>query len=319
MKQILTFGRYLREKFGVKVYKVPIALSGFTCPNIDGTIARGGCTFCENESFNPTLNKNEKIKSQYINFQTTKNPLLNKQLAELEFQFKTITEKLKKNYKAEKFLVYFQAFTNTYAPLETLKELYEKALSFENVVGLSIGTRTDSINFETLEYLAELSEKSEIWVEYGIQSIFDETLKKINRGHDFKNIETWIKNTKKYNLNICGHLIYGLPDETDEMMQKSFDKSLELGINSLKIHPLYIVKKTALANQFRRGKFKPISEEKYIHNLIVSLKKLPENISVQRLTAGIENDSLLAPKWCLNKQESLKKIRAELEKNGIKY
>ncbi len=319
MKQILTFGKYLREKFGVKVYKVPIALSGFTCPNIDGTIARGGCTFCENESFNPTLNKNEKIKSQYINFQTTKNPLLNKQLAELEFQFKTITEKLKKNYKAEKFLVYFQAFTNTYAPLETLKELYEKALSFENVVGLSIGTRTDSINFETLEYLAELSEKSEIWVEYGIQSIFDETLNKINRGHDFKNIETWIKNTKKYNLNICGHLIYGLPDETDEMMQKSFDKSLELGINSLKIHPLYIVKKTALANQFRRGKFKPISEEKYIHNLIVSLKKLPENISVQRLTAGIENDSLLAPKWCLNKQESLKKIRAELEKNGIKY
>ena len=319
MKQILTFGKYLREKFGVKVYKVPIALSGFTCPNIDGTIARGGCTFCENESFNPTLNKSEKIKSQYINFQTTKNPLLNKQLAELEFQFKTITEKLKKNYKAEKFLVYFQAFTNTYAPLETLKELYEKALSFENVVGLSIGTRTDSINFETLEYLAELSEKSEIWVEYGIQSIFDETLNKINRGHDFKNIETWIRNTKKYNLNICGHLIYGLPDETDEMMQKSFDKSLELGINSLKIHPLYIVKKTALANQFRRGKFKPISEEKYIHNLIVSLKKLPENISVQRLTAGIENDSLLAPKWCLNKQESLKKIRAELEKNGIKY
>jgi len=319
MKQILTFGRYLREKFGVKVYKVPIALSGFTCPNIDGTIARGGCTFCENESFNPTLNKSEKIKSQYINFQTTKNPLLNKQLAELEFQFKTITKKLKTNYKAEKFLVYFQAFTNTYAPLETLKELYEKALSFENVVGLSIGTRTDSINFETLEYLAELSEKSEIWVEYGIQSIFDETLKKINRGHDFKNIETWIRNTKKYNLNICGHLIYGLPDETDEMMQKSFDKSLELGINSLKIHPLYIVKKTALANQFRRGKFKPISEEKYIHNLIVSLKKLPENISVQRLTAGIENDSLLAPKWCLNKQESLKKIRAELEKNGIKY
>ena len=319
MKQILTFGRYLREKFGVKVYKVPIALSGFTCPNIDGTIARGGCTFCENEYFNPTLNKSEKIKSQYINFQTTKNPLLNKQLAELEFQFKTITEKLKKNYKAEKFLVYFQAFTNTYAPLETLKELYEKALSFENVVGLSIGTRTDSINFETLEYLAELSEKSEIWVEYGIQSIFDETWNRINRGHDFKNIETWIRNTKKYNLNICGHLIYGLPDETDEMMQKSFDKSLELGINSLKIHPLYIVKKTALANQFRRGKFKPISEEKYIHNLIVSLKKLPENISVQRLTAGIENDSLLAPKWCLNKQESLKKIRAELEKNGIKY
>ena len=319
MKQILTFGKYLREKFGVKVYKVPIALSGFTCPNIDGTIARGGCTFCENESFNPTLNKSEKIKSQYINFQTTKNPLLNKQLAELEFQFKTITEKLRTNYKAEKFLVYFQAFTNTYAPLETLKELYEKALSFENVVGLSIGTRTDSINFETLEYLAELSEKSEIWVEYGIQSIFDETLNKINRGHDFKNIETWIKNTKKYNLNICGHLIYGLPDETDEMMQKSFDKSLELGINSLKIHPLYIVKKTALANQFRRGKFKPISEEKYIHNLIVSLKKLPENISVQRLTAGIENDSLLAPKWCLNKQESLKKIRAELEKNGIRY
>ena len=319
MRQILTFGRYLKDKFGKKVYKVPIALSGFTCPNIDGTVTRGGCTFCENESFNPSMNRVEKIKGFSLNMATEKNHLLEKQLLELEFQFENISKRVSNRYGAEKFLVYFQAFTNTYAPLETLKILYTKALSFDGVIGLSIGTRTDSMSEEILEYLEELSQDKEIWIEYGIQSIYDETLKKINRGHDYANMEKWILKTKSYNLNVCGHLIYGLPDENSEMMQKSFQKSLDLGVDSLKIHPLYVVEKTALANQYRRGDFEPISEEEYIKNLTLSLKNLPENISIQRVTAGIENDSLISPNWCFNKQRSMKKVREALIKEGIIY
>jgi len=319
LRQILTFGRYLKDKFGKKVYKVPIALSGFTCPNIDGTVTRGGCTFCENESFNPSMNRVEKIKGFSLNMATEKNHLLEKQLLELEFQFENISKRVSNRYGAEKFLVYFQAFTNTYAPLETLKILYTKALSFDGVIGLSIGTRTDSMSEEILEYLEELSQDKEIWIEYGIQSIYDETLKKINRGHDYANMEKWILKTKSYNLNVCGHLIYGLPDENSEMMQKSFQKSLDLGVDSLKIHPLYVVEKTALANQYRRGDFEPISEEEYIKNLTLSLKNLPENISIQRVTAGIENDSLISPNWCFNKQRSMKKVREALIKEGIIY
>lgn len=319
MREILTFGRYLKDKFGERVYKVPIALSGFTCPNIDGTSARGGCTFCENESFNPTLNRVEKVKGFSLNLNSETNPLLQRQLDELERQFKSISQKVESRYKAKKFLVYFQAFTNTYAPFETLKALYQKALSFDGVVGLSIGTRTDSINHETLQYLQELSKDYEIWIEYGIQSIFDETLKKINRGHDFQNMEKWIKTTKDYGLNVCGHLIYGLPDENSEMMQKSFQKSIEWGVDSLKIHPLYVVERTALANSYRRGEFTPISEDIYIENLVESLKNLPQNISVQRVTAGIENSTLISPDWCYNKQKSMKNIRETLQKEGIKY
>jgi hypothetical protein len=319
LKDILTFGRYLKDRFGEKVYKVPIVLSGFTCPNIDGNVARGGCTFCENESFNPTLNRVEKIKSFSLNLNSKDNPLLEKQIIELQTQFEEISQKLSKRYGAKKFLVYFQAFTNTYAPFKTLKTLYSKALSFENVVGLSIGTRTDSISDETLEYLSELSKNSEIWVEYGIQSIFDESLKKINRGHDFQNMKEIILKTKEFGLKVCGHLIYGLPDENSEMMQESFRESLKLGVDSIKIHPLYVVERTALANQFRRGEFKPISEDEYIDNLIKSLKELPENVSIQRITAGIENETLMSPEWCFNKQKSMKNIRERLLKEGLNY
>ena len=180
MKQIYTYGGYLKDKFGCKVYKVGINISGFTCPNIDGTVAKGGCTFCENDSFSASTDEVQELKSFHLNLDSTENPYLEKQLLQLEQQFDSISSRQSREYGAEKFLVYFQSFTNTYAPFETLKALYEKALSFDNVVGLSIGTRSDSISDETLEYLAQLAQESEIWLEFGIQSVYDETLKKIN-------------------------------------------------------------------------------------------------------------------------------------------
>ena len=319
MTQIYTYGSYLKKKFGAKVYKVGINISGFTCPNIDGTVAKGGCTFCENDSFSASIDEVQELKGFHLNLDSTENPFLEKQLLQLEQQFLAISARQKEEYGAEKFLVYFQSFTNTYAPFETLKALYEKALSFDNVVGLSIGTRSDSITEETLEYLAELNKTKEIWIEFGIQSIYDETLEKINRGHDSANVKKWIKKSKDVGLHVCGHLIFGLPNETQEMMLETSKQAYKWGIDSVKYHPLYVVKRTALANEFTRGEFTPITEELYLDTLVKSIQMKPEHVHVQRVTAGINDDSLLAPAWCRDKNTQIKHINAALKTIGLKY
>ncbi len=319
MKQVYTYGGYLKEKFGVKVYKVGINISGFTCPNIDGTVAKGGCTFCENDSFSASTDAVQELKGFHLNLDSKENPFLEKQLLQLEQQFDAISKRQAKEYGAKKFLVYFQSFTNTYAPFETLKALYEKALSFENVVGLSIGTRSDSITEETLEYLATLAKESEIWLEFGIQSVYDATLEKINRGHDSANVKEWILKSKEAGINVCGHLIFGLANETQEMMLETSRAAYEWGIDSVKYHPLYVVKRTALANEFARGEFTPITEEEYLDVLVKSLEMKPTNVTVQRVTAGIDDDSLLAPQWCRNKNMQIKNINSALKKIGLKY
>ena len=317
LKNVLTIGRYFRNKFGEKIYKVPVSISGFTCPNIDGTVAKGGCSFCENDSFSPNLQERKpKFK---LNPKISENPFLDKQLAQLQMQFEATKQRLQNNFGAKKFIVYFQSFTNTYAPFPTLKALYEKALSFDNVIGLSIGTRTDCVTDEILDYLVGLSKEKEIWVEYGIQSFYDETLEKINRGDTASNMEYWIKRSKEKGLNICGHLIYGLPDETQEMMLETFRQTLELNVDSIKFHPLYVVKNTLLTNEYRKGRFEPISEELYIDTVVKSIVNLPSNISVQRITAGIDDDTLLSPQWCRNKHQQIKNIRLALEKEGFNY
>lgn len=318
-EQIFTFGQYLHRRFGTKVSKVPVSISGFTCPNIDGTVARGGCTFCENDSFSPSLDHSRELKGFYLNLNSSSNPNLDKQLMQLEWQFNALSEKLRRENGAEKFLVYFQSFTNTYAPLATLKALYEKALSFENVVGLSIGTRSDSITEETMEYLKELSSGHEIWLEFGIQSIYDETLEKINRGHNSQNVKEAIVKAKSLGLNVCGHLIFGLPGEDAGMMLDTAKAAYELGIDSVKYHPLYVVKRTALANEYIRGEFDPISEALYLDVLIQALRLKPEHVSVQRLTAGIDDESLLAPEWCRDKNEQIRNVNRALAEASLKY
>ena len=319
MQQIYTFGNYLKSKYDCKVYKVGINISGFTCPNIDGTVAKGGCTFCENDSFSASTGETKELKGFHLNLNSKSNPNLQKQLDQLEIQFNAISKRQASEYGAEKFLVYFQSFTNTYAPFETLKALYDKALSFDNVVGLSIGTRSDSITEETLEYLARLNKNKEIWIEFGIQSVYDETLEKINRGHSSDNVKKWIIKSKEKGLNVCGHLIFGLPNETKEMMLETSKQAYSWGIDSVKYHPLYVVKKTALANDFIKGKFTPISEIEYLDVLLKSIIMKPENVTVQRVTAGIDDDSLLSPTWCRNKNMQIKNINKALKPLGLKY
>ncbi len=319
MEQIYTFGNYLKSKFGCKVYKVGINISGFTCPNIDGTVAKGGCTFCENESFSASTNETKELKGFYLNLESKTNPNLELQLKQLKSQFDTISKRQKESHNAEKFIVYFQSFTNTYAPFETLKALYDEALSFDDVVGLSIGTRSDSITDETLDYLAKLNEDKEIWIEFGIQSIYDETLDKINRGHDAKNVKEWILKAKAKGLNVCGHLIFGLPDESKDMMLQTAKEAYRWGIDSVKYHPLYVVKKTALGNDFLRGRFTPIAEDDYLDVLVKSILMKPKNISVQRVTAGINDISLLAPDWCRDKNQQVRNINKALKPFKLKY
>ncbi len=318
MKQVYTFGGYLKTKYGVKVYKVPVSISGFTCPNIDGSVAKGGCTFCENDSFSPSLDQAKPLKGFYLN-PRSENPYLDKQLLQLEKQFEVLSQKTARDYGAEKFLVYFQSFTNTYAPFETLKALYEKALSFENVIGLSIGTRSDSVSEAVLDYLAELSKTKEIWIEYGIQSVYDETLERINRGHDSENVKTWILKSKARGLNVCGHLIFGLPKEDKAMMLHTAQEAYAWGIDSVKYHPLYVVKRTALANEYMRGDFTPISEADYLEVLVEAIAMKPLHVSVQRITAGIDDESLIAPLWCRNRNNQLRNINAALKRIGMKY
>ncbi len=319
VKQIYTFGQYLHEKFNVKVHKTAVSISGFTCPNIDGTVAKGGCTFCENDSFSPSLDKVKPLKGFYLNLNSKTNPLLQNQLKQLQNQFNMLSEYQKQSYGAEKFLVYFQSFTNTYAPFQTLKTLYDKALSFDDVIGISIGTRSDSITEQTLEYLSKLAKTKEIWIEFGIQSIYDETLKRINRGHDSDNVKKWIIKSKKAGLNVCGHLIFGLPGENKRMMLQTAKMAYSWGIDSVKYHPLYVVEKTALANEYRRKEYEPITQDNYIDILKEAIKLKPSHVSVQRVTAGIDNNSLVAPSWCRNKNKQLKKINTQLKKIGLKY
>ena len=317
LKRLLTFGRYLRDRYGERVVKLPVGLSGFTCPNIDGTVAKGGCTFCLNESFSPNLGSNRD--KFFLNLNSSSNPILDKQLKELDEQVNdTIPKMRKEGYK--KYIVYFQAFTNTYAPFDTLKRLYDRALEYPDVIGLSIGTRSDSVKDETLEYLVELSKNKEIWIEFGIQSIYDETLKRINRGHDSLNVERAIKKAKAYGLNVCGHLIFGLPGEDKQMMLNSAKAAYDWGIDSVKYHPLYVVKNTLLANEYKRGEFTPITIEEYIDTLIDAISMKPEHISIQRVTAGIEDDTLLAPQWCgWSKNRVLTIIKKRLLERGYIY
>jgi len=295
-----------------------MGISGFTCPNIDGTVAKGGCTFCENDSFSPNLASN--AGKTFLNLESTSNPILEQQLQDVDRQLKSSRAYISTNYGSKKFLAYFQAFTNTYAPFETLKILYDRALSHDDVIGLSIGTRSDSITEETLAYLVELSKDHEVWLEYGIQSVYDETLDKINRGHDAKNVKEAILRAKELGLNVCGHLIFGLPGETQEMMLESAKQSYEWGIDSVKYHPLYVVKNTLLANQYRQGKFTPINKEEYIDTLIKAIKMKPDHISIQRVTAGIDDDTLLAPAWCgSGRNQMMNYISKAMAKEGWRY
>lgn len=321
MKELLTLGRYFKKTFGERVRKIPITLEGFTCPNIDGKVARGGCIYCRNESFSPSIVKlSPQKKSVKMNFSLEQNPILQRQISQLKEQFFWHADFHKEKFSVRKYMIYFQSYTNTYAPIATLQALYQETFSLPNVVGMSIGTRVDSVNEEILGLLESYVKKGfEIWLEYGVQSVFPQTLELVNRGEDMSEAPRIFKETRKRGIKVCAHLIYGLPNESGEMMLESLKKVLQWGVDGLKLHPLYVVEGTQLAKMYKKGEYTPIDLQTYTDLILQSIEMIPDDIVLQRISSGAHDKTLLAPKWCFDKNIQMRYIRDELRMRGIEY
>ena len=285
-----SFGYAMQKKHGEKIHKLAIN-AAFTCPNRDGSKGIGGCTFCNNASFNPNARKPPSINEQ----------------------IESGRQVIRKRTGAKKYIAYFQAYTNTYADVELLKQLYDQALSHENIMGISVGTRPDCVPDPVLKLLADYQHAGhEVWLELGLQSVFDKSLHKVKRGHDFSDYVDALKRARRYGLQVCTHLIIGLPDETAEMSLVSHQRVVELGVAGLKLHPLHVVKGTQLANDWRKGLYQTLEFENYIQLASEMVKRTPGDIIFHRLTATAEKNILLAPAWCGHKWNVLNTINYRL-------
>ncbi len=289
------FSQFLRERFGCKVYKLPVD-AGFTCPNRDGKIGYGGCTYCYNPSFSPSI-------------------LLQKSSISLQVKYRKAL--LKRKDKVNKFLVYFQSYTNTYAKVKILKRLYDEAIQDKDVIGFCIGTRPDCVPDEVLDLIESYAQDYHIWLEYGLQSIHDETLLRIRRGHNFAQFEDAVKRTQGRNIFICVHIILGLPGEVKEDILETARALARMGIDGIKLHHLQVIKKTALVRDFQRGEFKVLCLEEYIKLVCDVLEVLPARITIQRLVGEVLQDKMLvAPRWNLNKHKILSAVDQEFVDRG---
>lgn len=288
--RVLTLGRFLKNKYGYRVHKLSIN-AGFTCPNLDGSKAVGGCTFCNNASFTPVSRRPPGVAEQ----------------------IRAGKAVIVKRTGAMKYLAYFQAYTNTYADVKVLRALYDEALKDPDVVGLSVGTRPDCVSGKVLDLLLEYRSKGyEVWLELGLQSAFDEVLRRVNRGHGFAEYEQSLLTARARGLQVCTHLIVGLPGESAEQSLQSLDKVLALGVDGLKIHPLHVVRGTLLAKQWRRGEYGTLSMNDYVETVINMIRRTPEHVVFHRLTATAEKRLLLAPAWCERKWPVLNAIAERL-------
>ena len=291
-KRYNTYSEYIRKKYGERIQKVTVD-AGFTCPNRDGTVAKGGCTYCNNESFNPGYNSALKSITQQID-------------EGVKF--------LKRRYGVQKFIVYFQPYSNTYASLEILKKYYEEALRYPDVIGLTIGTRPDCIDEDKLDYLKTLSENYDITVEYGLESISDDTLKRINRGHDYQSYLNALELTKKRGIKTCTHIILGFPWEDKNHWMKTAAELSKLRLHFLKIHQLHIVKDTAMGKQYLRNPFKLLTHTEYIDVITSFLERLNPKTIIQRLSGEAPLPVLIAPKWGKRYAAIVQDIDREMEK-----
>jgi len=282
---------YLRGLFGCRVQKISID-AGLNCPNRDGTITSGGCIYCNVRGSGTGAHAmGHSISEQLINGKAY----------------------LVRRYKAKKFIAYFQSFSNTYAPLEKLKHLYEEALAVEDVVGLSIGTRPDCINADILDLLQGYARQYLIWMEYGLQSANDATLSAINRGHDVRCFKEAVNATRGRGINICAHVILGLPGEQRADMLHTANTIAALGIDGVKLHLLYVVKGTKLEKLYQQGGYHSLAQQEYIDRVCDFLERIPPEMIIQRLTGDPHPDELVAPQWALNKSETFAQIQQTLE------
>ena len=291
---VYSFGSAMQEKFGEKLHKLAIN-AAFSCPNRDGSKGLGGCTFCNNVSFSPSARRPPTIVTQIDAGKAV----------------------IRKRTGARKYLAYFQAYTNTYADVQLLKRSYDAALAQEDVIGISVGTRPDCVPEPVLALLADYQQQGfEVWLELGLQSIFDETLQRVNRGHSFADYSDAVRRAKKYALQICTHLIVGLPGESAAMSLRSHEVVVAMGVDGLKLHPLHVVKGTRLATQWRNGEYEPLTQDAYVELATEMIRHTPADIVYHRLTGTAAEQVLLAPRWCQHKWAVLNAIHDRLQQDN---
>ena len=289
-----TFGQDLLRRCGERVHKLAIN-AGFTCPNRDGSKGRGGCTFCNNASFNPNSRQPPSVSQQ------------------IEAGRRVVTRRT----GARRYIAYFQAYTNTYADIAHLSDLYGQALRQPDVIGLSVGTRPDCVPEPVLDLMRGYQATGyEIWLELGLQSAFDQTLERVNRGHGFAEYRQAVRAARLRGLPVCAHLIVGLPGEGRVEVLSSLQRVLDLGVEGLKLHPLHVVKGTRLANQWRQGGYTPLGFDEYLSIAADLIEATPPEVVFHRVTGTASTDILLAPNWCSKKWAVLNGIENELARRG---
>ncbi len=280
---------YYKTKFGIRVQKISLD-GGFTCPNVDGSITTGGCTFCDNRSFSPSRRSKR---------------------APIEEQMAKMKNWVRRRYGDCRFIAYFQPATNTYAPVEKLRKLYEVPLLDPEVVGIAIGTRPDCVPDPVLDYLEELASRTHVCLEYGMQTMHDASLDWMNRGHHHDAMLDAMERSRGRGFEIAAHLILGLPGESIEMMMQSVDEVIRLGIDTVKIHNLYAVEKTPLADQVRSGEVKLMERDDYVPLVVDIIERLPPTMVVERISGDAPSDFFVGPQWSLDKPALQKAIAEE--------
>lgn len=294
-KRYHTYNYYLKHRFGQKVFKVPLNVD-LGCPNRDGTKGVGGCIFCS-----------AKMSGDFAG-----NPW-----DDIETQFNQIRAKMHNKWQEGLYIPYFQAGSNTYSDVETLKRMYETALSFENVVGLSIATRADCITEEIADLLQDISKRTYLTVELGLQSVHDETARLCNRCHSYEDFLKGFEMLKSRGINVCVHIINGLPFESREMMIETAETVGRLGIHSIKIHLLHILKGTRLGEMYENGEFEALEMEDYVDIVCEQLERLPEDVIIQRVTGDGAKDDLIAPLWSLKKFCVMNEIDKKMARENL--
>ncbi|MBX6394477.1 MAG: TIGR01212 family radical SAM protein [Alicyclobacillaceae bacterium] len=293
-KRYHSWNYHLRQVFGEKVFKVSLD-AGFTCPNRDGTVAVGGCTFCSARG---------------------SGDFAGNRADDLETQFRTVRDRMHAKWPKAKYIGYFQAYSNTYAPVDRLREMYERILVQPGVVGLSIATRPDCLPDDVVDLLAEFHERTYLWVELGLQTVHERTQRLINRGHDYACFLEGVEKLRRRGIRVCAHIIFGLPGESEDDMMETVREVASLDLQGIKIHLLHLLKGTALVKLWEAGGLQLLDKETYVRLVVDALEMLPPDMVVHRLTGDGPPDLLIGPKWSLKKWEVLNAIDDELERRN---
>jgi len=291
-KRYHSWNYHLKNQFGEKIFKVALD-GGFDCPNRDGTVAHGGCTFCSAAG---------------------SGDFAGDRVDDLETQFNDVKDRMHKKWPHAKYMGYFQAYTNTHAPVEELREKFECILKQENVIGLSIGTRPDCLPDDVVDYLAELNERTYLWVELGLQTMHQATSDLVNRAHDMDCYIEGVNKLRKHNINVCTHIINGLPGEDHQMMLDTAKAVSEMDVQGIKIHMMHLLKGTPMVKQYEKGLLTFMTRDQYIQLVVDQLELLPKEMIIHRITGDGPPELLIGPMWSMSKWEVLNAIDAELVK-----